>query len=340
MNIKSILLGSAAALVAVSGARAADAVVMVEPEPVEYVRVCDVYGAGFFYIPGTETCLKIGGYVRMRVNAGDHANIDDLDDDSGNSGFNSRVRARLDFDAREETELGTLRAKVRVQATNRGDGFGTNDAGYGMDEAYIQLGGLTVGYLDSLWAERDGLFTDADWSVGDYQQNRISYTYTANGFSAAVSLEDDGTGDFVPDVVAQLAYEGAWGEIYASGVYDEQEFNETYGDFSNQIDYADGNINIIRTRDFQADSDAFAIKAGVTLKDIFVADSQFKVEGHYATDPTEYAVTDYVFGDNYGLGSTPTLRTCRASTRSVLVTSSSSARSSLPSPASTARPST
>ena len=67
MNIKSLLLGSAAALVAVSGARAADAVVMVEPEPAEYVRICDTYGTGFFYIPGTETCLKVGGYVRIRV---------------------------------------------------------------------------------------------------------------------------------------------------------------------------------------------------------------------------------------------------------------------------------
>ncbi|MEP4753305.1 MAG: porin, partial [Nitratireductor sp.] len=54
MKIKSLLLGSAAALAAVSGARAADAVVIAEPEPVEYVRVCDAYGAGFFYIPGTE----------------------------------------------------------------------------------------------------------------------------------------------------------------------------------------------------------------------------------------------------------------------------------------------
>jgi hypothetical protein len=51
MNIKSLLLGSAAALVAVTGARAADAVVVAEPEPVEYVRVCDAFGAGFFYIP-------------------------------------------------------------------------------------------------------------------------------------------------------------------------------------------------------------------------------------------------------------------------------------------------
>ena len=63
MNIKSLLLGSAAAMVVVSGAQAADAVV-VEPEPVEYVRVCDAYGAGFFYIPGTEMCMRISGFVR------------------------------------------------------------------------------------------------------------------------------------------------------------------------------------------------------------------------------------------------------------------------------------
>src|SRR5690606_41667143 len=67
MNIKSLLFGSAAALVAVSGARAADAVVVAEPEPAEYVRICDVYGAGYFYIPGTETCRRIGGSVRSAM---------------------------------------------------------------------------------------------------------------------------------------------------------------------------------------------------------------------------------------------------------------------------------
>src|SRR5690606_14932716 len=55
MNIKSLLLGSAATLVAATGAKAADAIVVAESEPVNYVRVCDAYGAGFFYIPGTET---------------------------------------------------------------------------------------------------------------------------------------------------------------------------------------------------------------------------------------------------------------------------------------------
>ena len=78
MNIKSLLLGSAAALVAVSGARAADAVVIAEPEPVEYVRVCDVYGTGFYYMPGTETCLKVSGYVRYDIGVGDLFGLQDV----------------------------------------------------------------------------------------------------------------------------------------------------------------------------------------------------------------------------------------------------------------------
>src|SRR5690606_11075385 len=67
MNIKSLLIGSAAALVMATGAQAADAIVMPEPEPMDYVRICDVYGTGFYYIPGTETCLKIGGYMRYEI---------------------------------------------------------------------------------------------------------------------------------------------------------------------------------------------------------------------------------------------------------------------------------
>ncbi|MEZ5839961.1 MAG: porin [Hyphomicrobiales bacterium] len=62
--MKSIILGSAAAVLAVTGAQAAD---LPAAEPVEYVKVCDTFGTGFFYIPGTETCLKIGGYARYEL---------------------------------------------------------------------------------------------------------------------------------------------------------------------------------------------------------------------------------------------------------------------------------
>ena len=61
--IKSLILGSAAGLIAVSGAQAAD--LPVKAKAVEYVRICSLYGAGFFYIPGTDTCIKLGGYLRV-----------------------------------------------------------------------------------------------------------------------------------------------------------------------------------------------------------------------------------------------------------------------------------
>src|SRR5437016_7451439 len=66
--VKSLLLGGAAGLVAVAGAQAAD--LPVKAKPVEYVKICSLYGDGFFYIPGTDTCLKIGGYVRWEADVG------------------------------------------------------------------------------------------------------------------------------------------------------------------------------------------------------------------------------------------------------------------------------
>src|SRR5947209_16352931 len=61
--VKSLILGSAAGLIAMSGAQAAD--LPVKAKAVEYVRICSLYGAGFYYIPGTDTCIKLGGYVRV-----------------------------------------------------------------------------------------------------------------------------------------------------------------------------------------------------------------------------------------------------------------------------------
>ena len=29
------------------------------------MRICSLYGAGYYYIPGTDTCMKIGGYLRV-----------------------------------------------------------------------------------------------------------------------------------------------------------------------------------------------------------------------------------------------------------------------------------
>ena len=101
MNIKSLLLGSAAALIAVSGARAADAVVVAEPEPMDYVRICDTYGTGYYYIPGTETCLKIGGKLEYDIHAAsgfagtNYGLGEDLDGDGESDTYGKRARARI-----------------------------------------------------------------------------------------------------------------------------------------------------------------------------------------------------------------------------------------------------
>ena len=62
--VKSLLLASAAGLVATAGAQAAD--LPVKAKAVEYVKICSLYGIGFYYIPGTDTCIRIGGHLQAK----------------------------------------------------------------------------------------------------------------------------------------------------------------------------------------------------------------------------------------------------------------------------------
>ena len=71
MKIKSFLIGCVGGLIALTSAQAAD--LPVKAKPVEYVKICSLYGVGFYYIPGTDMCLKVGGYVRFASRVGLHA---------------------------------------------------------------------------------------------------------------------------------------------------------------------------------------------------------------------------------------------------------------------------
>ncbi|MBA8878807.1 porin [Phyllobacterium myrsinacearum] len=231
MNIKSILFGSAAALVAVTGARAADAVVVAEPEAVEYVRVCDAYGAGFFYIPGTETCLKISGYLRY-----DAAGGDDVYSGGELGTWQKKSRATVRFDARSETELGTLRsfAETRFDYTN-----GTQSGG-SIPQAFIELGGFRIGVGDEIYGSFLGYAGNViNDDVINYQSgttNQVSYTFTGgNGFSAIVAAEqgssityptggtiDHRIDDYMPHVLAGAKFEQGWGGISGVVGYDSR----------------------------------------------------------------------------------------------------------------------
>ena len=212
MNIKSLLLGSAAALIAVSGARAADAVVVAEPEPAEYVKICDVYGSGYFYIPGTETCLRIGGYVRYDIGAGDVGSFDgarafnQFGDPKEQDTWYKNTRFTLKTWTGQETELGTLKTYTETRfnfgnSNGYGDEFG-NDAvnkGVTLNFAWIQLGGLRVGKdesaFDTFIGYAGNVIQDTLVPYGGFDTNVVQYYFDAgNGFSAVVSLEE-GSGD-------------------------------------------------------------------------------------------------------------------------------------------------
>ncbi|TGR00809.1 porin [Mesorhizobium sp. M4B.F.Ca.ET.190.01.1.1] len=243
MNIKSLLLGSAAALIAVSGARAADAVVIAEPEPAEYVKICDVYGSGYFYIPGTETCLRIGGYVRYDIGMGDVGSFDgakSFDHQDGDQQDTWKKNARFTFKTwtGQETELGTLKTYTEMRFNfGNSNGYGTLasgnpavDKGVSVKFAWIQLGGLRVGKdesaFDSFIGYAGAVIQDTLVPYGDFDTNVVQYYFDAgNGFSAVVSLEEGsgvvGTIDsYVPHVVGGVKYTQGWGAITGVVAYD------------------------------------------------------------------------------------------------------------------------
>jgi hypothetical protein len=232
MNLKSLLISSAAALAAVSGAHAADAIVAAEPEPLQYVRICDAYGAGYFFIPGTETCLKIGGQVRSE------GEWYDAYSPTNKVGTLWHTRAELNVDTATDTEYGPLKTNMVL----RWDWSEGGSTATKLLFANISLGGFTVGKLDSqynLYAGYAGdVINDDVIYDGPYELNQITYNYDAgNGFTAVISLEDsnssgsdasygsswwsdDKSDHYAPDVVAGAGFKsGIWG-VKVVGGYD------------------------------------------------------------------------------------------------------------------------
>lgn len=204
MTVNSLLLSAAAAFIAVTGAQAANIIAAPEPESIEYVRVCDAYGTGYFYIPGTETCLRIGGYVRYQIAAGDdpyngsklgYNNGLDQNDPNFESynTWDTLARFTLNTYTASETEMGTL----KTYTENRFNFANGSQGGHTLNFAFIQLGGLRVGLDESAFHTFTGylgdIINDDVIAAGFYRTNLISYTFAgSNGLSAIISLEQGG----------------------------------------------------------------------------------------------------------------------------------------------------
>jgi hypothetical protein len=182
----------------------------------EYVRVCDVYGAGFFYIPGTETCLKIGGYVRYQMNW-----------DEGDDGWDKFGRAQLTLDSRSETEMGTLRGFIELWFNQSSgfagivdDPFEDYSSGTTLRQAFIELGGLYMGIKTTLW---DGGFAGEYDNFGyDSRVHTVGYNFAAaNGINIGIGLEEfDYNWDYTPNVVGKIGINQGWGSANIWAAYD------------------------------------------------------------------------------------------------------------------------
>jgi Porin subfamily len=142
--VKSLILGSAAGLVAMSGAQAAD--LPVKAKAVEYVKICSLYGAGFYYIPGTDTCLKIGGFIRVDVLENTNSDASGNLNGAGGAanrftdGYLWRSREDMTFDTRTATEYGVVRTFSEVVFSWTDDNYAANPAAPG-SSVYSALGG-------------------------------------------------------------------------------------------------------------------------------------------------------------------------------------------------------
>jgi len=277
--VKSLILGSAAGLLAMGGAQAAD--LPVKAKAVEYVKICSLYGAGFYYIPGTDTCIKLGGYLRVETALGTNGmyNVSTGNPAGAHNRYSNwyTARSRQDFniDTRTATEYGVVRTYfdatfswttggyTATNTTPNGSAYtgaapvgnpsdgGVAGGSLGVYYAFIQFAGFTMGkavsQFSTPWVNYPGNNFDGLVGGGGTVTGVNQFTYTAqfgNGVSLALSAQDqvayyqagilnltgataagmlggvnglnNTAGSRVPDFVAALRVDQAWGLFQVS----------------------------------------------------------------------------------------------------------------------------
>jgi len=199
---------------------------MVEPEPAEYMRLCYLYpddngkANGFFHIPGTDSCMRIDGYIRSTY--GHYTTTTGGIEDPDHASWS--YRARLTIDVRNETEWGTLHSELRFQA----DGDAGADATTGIDRARINVAGFRLGYSTDYWESAHGGAVDSP-AIEDGMYNSdeslfFDYTYEYDGFALTAGVQDSTgtTADMeTPDYYVGVKYSESWGWLAATYIYDQ-----------------------------------------------------------------------------------------------------------------------
>jgi hypothetical protein len=306
--VKSLILGSAAGLLAMSGAQAAD--LPVKAKAVEYVRICSLYGAGFWYIPGTDTCMKIGGYVRIDTTF--HGGTYDNPAWSGDIGqgnryqdyFASRSRMALTVDTRTATEYGVVRTfgQADFQFQTLGNNtfnpntvnmvapigsaniLDTPGGGYAAVEfVFIQFAGFTFGKSASAYATPWNGYpgNNTSFLLGGHDTvtgvNNIQYTAQfGNGVSGTIGLDEPVVFNrtTVANLTLGLGATGALANAYAGQRYPDLVGNirvdQAWGLFqiSGALHEVNGSYNVLNTTAVPAGATGLAGAAATGFSEI------------------------------------------------------------------------
>lgn len=218
-----------------------------EPQHEGNVRICDAYGKGYFYIPGTETCMRLSGYVRIVISGGDDVYAKRKGDINRKS-YSIPTRGSLYFSTASDTELGPLRSFIELRSEWSN---GRNSEAGILRYGFIELGGLRIGVDDSIFSRWTGYFgrvyhDNFNNQTAYSRTNAISYTYNGdNGFSAIIGVEqgtnqytDSGIGyriddnnlrpyvldsrikNYMPNIIGGVKYQQAWGGLFAVAGYE------------------------------------------------------------------------------------------------------------------------
>jgi hypothetical protein len=220
MKFRTLLLGTAAALAVSGGAQAADLAIAVEP--IDYVKICDAFGVGYWYIPGTDTCLKIGGYLQMDVwfydddRVGNYANIanyltgattpttdpsNPLSDTSGviagylyaqddySQSWEMKTEAGASWNSRSMSDLGVIATSFNFVVTSDNNTLDGTVKDVRFDGGYGAIGPLMFGWTDSTF-DPGGGYTYDGAIRSDRKVDQVRLSYLMGTWGIMLGLED------------------------------------------------------------------------------------------------------------------------------------------------------
>ena len=238
---KSLLLGSAATLVVVAGASAAD-LPSKRAAPAQFVQVCTAYGAGFFTIPGTQTCVKLGGRARAdyvlsapqsvfaaagATSGGVMSGTGYVNKDAVNV-VGWEARGRIDVDARTPTGFGTVQAvaSIRLARTSgllnevgapSSGTVSSGSAGATLEAAFVRFAGFTFGAARDNFSFMPSTFYGAGhWASFANGAKQLAYTAVlGGGVSATLALQDQNDTLLAPGAIAPIGGTAPAGVTYS-----------------------------------------------------------------------------------------------------------------------------